>query len=203
MQVLAVPLHWAGIPEPRMSDEALMRALAKGDADAGRELARRLMPRCKRVVRAVVGAHRDFDDIVQQCLIDVLRGAASFRGEASLETWASRICVRRAIKAVNRSRRNLEDVDAKVDAESLRAEEDAARLLSERLPRPLERYLEELGPLHREAIVLRYGLGYAVAEIAEMTGAKPNTIKVRLFQGLKKLRAQVEHDLTDDRSRRR
>lgn len=186
-----------------MSDEALMRALTKGDADAGRELARRLMPRCKRVVRAVVGAHRDFDDIVQLCLIDVLRGASSFRGEASLETWASRICVRRAIKAVRRSRRSEQDVDAKVDAEGLQAEEDAAQLLSEALPRPLEHYLEELGELHREAIVLRYGFGYAVSEIAEMTGAKPNTIKVRLFQGLKKVRTRVEHDTAQDRSRPR
>lgn len=178
-----------------MTDEALMRKLAAGDREAGRSVAHRLLPRCKRVVRAVAGDHAEYDDIVQACLVDVLRGASSFRGDAALETWATRIWVRRTLKATGRRRREDARLDEAADVAGLVAEETAARELRESLPQPLEHYLDQLPAVHREAVVLRYGLGYAVAEIATLTDTAANTIKVRLYQGLKKIRAAVERDL--------
>lgn len=185
-----------------MSDEALMRKLAAGDRAAGRAVAHRLLPRCKRIVRAVAGDHPEYEDIVQLCLVDVLRGAGTYRGDAALETWATRIWVRRALKATRRHRKEEERVDGGADVSGLPEEETSVRALRESLPRPLEHYLDQLPDVHREAVVLRYGLGYAVAEIAALTGAAPNTIKVRLYQGLKKIRAAVERDLQGAEGRR-
>lgn len=180
-----------------------MRRLAAGDRAAGRTVAHRLLPRCKRLVRAVVGDHPEYDDIVQLCLVDVLRGAGTFRGDAALETWATRIWVRRALKATASRRREDACVDDAAEIARLAAEENAARDLRESLPRPLDHYLDQLPAVHREAVVLRYGLGYAVAEIATLTQSAANTIKVRLYQGLKKIRAAVERDLQPPRTETR
>ncbi len=184
-----------------MSDEALMRKLAAGDRAAGRAVAHRLLPRCRRIVRAVAGDHPEYEDIVQLCLVDVLRGANTYRGDAAIETWATRIWVRRALKVTRRHRKDEARVDG-ADVSGLADQETTVRALRESLPRPLEHYLDQLPDVHREAVVLRYGLGYAVAEIATLTGAVPNTIKVRLYQGLKKIRAAVDRDLQGAEGRR-
>ncbi len=179
-----------------MRDSELIERVRRGEPAAGRELALRLMPRCKRVVRAIVGAHPDSDDIVQQCLVDVLRGAGSFRGESTIETWATRICVRRTMKAAAKARRLADDIEStdEVSADDVAAEAEAAQLLREALPRPLPEYLDALPDVHREALVLRYGFGYSVREIAALSGATPNTIKVRLYQALKKTRERIASD---------
>ncbi len=177
-----------------MSDRALLERLVRGDPEAGRQVAQRVVPRCRRIVNAIVGDPTERDDIVQLCLVDVLRGAKGFRGDAALETWATRIAVRRTVKESQRRRREAEPIAGEIDAVELADQEQAARSLSESLPRPLPVYLDALPEVHREAIVLRYGLGYGVAEIAALTGTAANTIKVRLYQGLKKLRVQIDRD---------
>jgi RNA polymerase sigma-70 factor (ECF subfamily) len=174
-------------------DRVLMAAVADGDTVARRELALRLLPRVKRTVRAVLGQHEDLDDAVQICLMEVLRAAPGYRGDSSVETWARRIVVRRAMRFARRQRMRLV-VDADSDPTDLSVPEEQMRL-RERLPRPLDVYLDDLPEIHRVALVLRHGFGYSLREIADMTGTSANTIKMRLFHGLKKLRKLIDRDL--------
>ncbi len=58
-----------------------------------------------------------------------------------------------------------------------------------------------LTPEQREAIRLYYGLGYKQERIAEMTGVQIGTVKKRLYDGLRKLRAYVQ-DRTDEPTKR-
>lgn len=49
-----------------------------------------------------------------------------------------------------------------------------------------------LTPEQREAVVLFHGYGYRQEQIAAMTGVQVGTVKKRVFDGLRKLRAYVE-----------
>jgi len=189
-----------GAPTPEGLDHAawaedreLMAAVADDDMAARRKLALRLLPKVRRTVRAVLGQHEDLDDAIQICLMEVLRAAPGYRGDSSVETWARKIVVRRAMRFARRQRMRLV-IDAESDPTDLSVPEEEMRL-SERLPRPLEAYLDDLPEIHRVALVLRHGLGYSLREIADMTGTSANTIKMRLFHGLKKLRRLIDRDL--------
>ena len=83
--------------------------------------------------------------------------------------------------------------DADPDAQQSRGADTPA--LAEGLPRPVQEYLEQLSPSRRTALVLRHVLGYSVAEIAELTGVSPNTVKDRLLTARREFRRMIRRDL--------
>ena len=182
-------------PSPQGGDWGLMRAVAEGDRPAQRRLAERLLPEMRRVVSKIVRGP-DLDDAVQVCLIEVLRAAKNYRGEGTIEAWAQRVAVRRAIRFWKKEQRNRELADGSL-SENVAAEA-SDRTTIESLPRPIEHYLEQLSEVQRVAIVLRHGFGYSLVDIGEMTDTDPNTVKARLLHGRRKLRAMVATDLESD-----
>jgi len=80
------------------------------------------------------------------------------------------------------------------------AEEDPASL-ADSAPEPFEaederaylrRLVDALGPLHREAILLREYEGMSYDEIAKVTGVPVSTVKMRLFKARKALAERFE-----------
>jgi RNA polymerase sigma-70 factor (ECF subfamily) len=56
----------------------------------------------------------------------------------------------------------------------------------------LRRLVDALGPLHREAILLREYEGMSYGEIAKVTGVPVSTVKMRLFKARKALAERFE-----------
>ncbi len=170
-----------------------MMLVAKGNAHARRVVLTRVAARVQRVCMAVLRNAHDADDASQLALLDVLRGAGSWRGEGSLERWCDRLAARRAIRFAQRETRTRRQVDAHADLHTLPAPaSDGA--LEERLPRALQEYLDALSPERREALVLKHALGYSVAEIASELGVAQGTVKDRLVAGRKQLRKMIARD---------
>ena len=71
-----------------------MRLVAGGDTHAQRVLAHRLAPRIQRVAHRLLANGADADDAAQIALMEILRSAATYREESSIERWADRIAVR-------------------------------------------------------------------------------------------------------------
>ncbi|MBV1858787.1 MAG: sigma-70 family RNA polymerase sigma factor, partial [Nannocystaceae bacterium] len=180
-----------GIPEQgvgkdgRANERTLAERAAGGDADARRVLLRRVLPTLRGASIAVLGVGADAEDATQQAAIDVLRGLPSFRAESSLSAWCRTIGVRAALR-VARSRRPV----AVVEPDQLHAE-DASPRLSDSIPGELRAHLEAIPRLQGEALLLRHGMGYTVPELAQLLEASVNTIKSRLLQGRKALRARI------------
>ena len=93
------------VPDKRSDDLALARAAGRGEAQACRELAERLLRRVRLTVTYLAAGDRDADDLMQVSLIEILRVAGTYRGESSLERWADRIAVRTALRALKQRRR--------------------------------------------------------------------------------------------------
>jgi len=173
-------------------DLALTRAAAQGEARAKRELADRLLDRTRALVRSLVADDPDADDMVQLCLIRVIRSAATFRGQSRLERWSDRIVVRTALRLIRRRRpqlladETLEDTPAGLDLE----DELGRRQIWQRMAV----LLQKLTPERRAAIVLRLLHDYRVAEIAEIMGTPLNTVRSRLRAGRKQLQKQIRND---------
>lgn len=182
----------------RSADLALAQAAGRGDVEARRRLAQRLFDRVTTTVGYLTRGRGERDDIVQEALIEILRSAGGFRGEARLETWADQITTRVALRLLAKGRRRDAIVQAVEDLpEPGAAASGAADNASHRtflLRRRLAAHLEALSADRRTAIVLHLVHGYSVEEIAQIQGAPVNTIRDRLQVGRKQLRKALLKD---------
>jgi RNA polymerase sigma-70 factor (ECF subfamily) len=191
------PVSIAALPESAehkgrsewLADKELMNRIARGDAEAFRSAARRLLPRLRRVTQSLLHSAADAQDATQNALLELLRAAPAFRGESSLETWSDSIAVRCALRVTRRrERKHLPMSEAPEPCSA------ASGGLEDALPRPLLDYLARLQPERRQAIALRYVLDYSVDEIAAALGSPRNTVKYWLREGLSELRAHIRRD---------
>src|SRR5258706_4195690 len=94
---------------------ALARRAAEGSEPALRELLRRLTVPLRRVVRDVLGPGGDADDCLQEALVAVTHGLASFRGDCTFLHFAVRIAIRCAASTRRRSRLVRASSDRMID----------------------------------------------------------------------------------------
>ncbi len=182
-----------------------------GDAFAVRRLLDAVAPPMLGVVRAVLGSgDRDAEDVLQDSLVGVVQGLASFRGDSSFLHFARSIALRRSLdQRRKRARRGAEiglHAEAVHDEDSqphgigddLRSDErsPAASALAARRREAFRALLAELRPEQAEAFAQRVLFGYSMQEIALQTGAPLDTVKSRLRLAKAALRSRIQDDPT-------
>ncbi len=140
--------------------------------------------RLLRLVGRFVPTRDDAEDVVQEAIVAAYRQRRRFRGEASFETWLSRIAIYTALRFAREQRRaastrgeDSRDPRNEVDRAAQIAVRDAVARLPENLRAP---------------IVLRFYEGLSGQEIAELLGCKQSTVWTRLYRGLQKLRDDLQ-----------
>lgn len=178
-------------PASHAADVALARAAAGGDRGARRQLVERLLDRVRAEVTYLAGRDPDADDCAQLALIEILRSVGTYRGDASLETWAERIVVRTTLRHLRQRRGRAEVVSLVLAPEQAdrRTGEDAVGRMQ--ISSRMEEMMESLPAQQRTAVVLQLVFGHSVMEIAEMTDSRPNTIRDRLQRGRRLLRKRL------------
>lgn len=171
---------------------ARVRAAGAGDRRAQRWLAEAVLSDVRGVARSLTRSAVDSDDACQFAMLQILRAAAGFRGQASVRHWARRVATRAVLKHQRRARSRT-DREAPLDAGG-EPRTATVEWHGEALPRSLREYLDELPGEQSEALVLKHALGYSVPEIAALTDVSPNTVKGRLRLGTKELRRRVKQE---------
>lgn len=124
-------------------------------------------------------------DLTQDVFYRAVRALPRFRGESTPRTWLYRITLNEARRRRPRpSTVGLEAAAERADPSAVTAETALARLDAARL----HALIAGLPVREREAIVLHYLQGLAVAETAAALGAPENTVKTWLFRGRIRLR---------------
>src|SRR5258708_4474895 len=83
----------------------LAREARDGDVRAQRRLLEAVAPAVLAPLRMVLGsAHPDLEDVLQEALLGLLRGLASFRGESTVLHFARSVATKRAIEVCRRQR---------------------------------------------------------------------------------------------------
>lgn len=173
-------------------EQALVQALRRGDQRAFDLVVNAYGPRLLRLARGMLGNQADAEDALQQTLVGLMQSIRSFRGDASLRTWLTRIMVNQAAKLRrSRSTRSSASLDAGTDAAMhehaapgpgavVAAREDVMTMLS------------ALSPEHRDILVLRELQGLSYKEIAETLGIAQGTVESRLFRAREQMRQRFE-----------
>ena len=143
------------------------------------------------VAYRLTGHHDDAQDLVQEVLLRVQRGLATFE-PGSLEGWLSRITTNTFLDEVRRRRRrplttvaDLPEALVGIDVEP------ADELAKVHLPEEIQAALSSLPPEFRAAIVLCDVVGLDYAEIAEQLGVPIGTVRSRLHRGRLALRRKL------------
>ncbi|MEH3067969.1 MAG: ECF RNA polymerase sigma factor SigK [Aeromicrobium erythreum] len=181
----------AAVPETAQTvdpDDLLVR-VARGDEAAFAALYDVLGATVFGMARRVIRDPARAEEVAQEVFLQVWQTAARFdpaRGTA--KSWVLTLAHRRAVDAVRHdqaatNRENSYDWSPGVDHDQV-LETVTIRLEHEQV----RRCLEGLTELQREAVNLAYYQGYTYAEVAQVLGANPATVKTRMRDGLVRLR---------------
>jgi RNA polymerase sigma-70 factor, ECF subfamily len=167
---------------------------ATADRDAARRLLERIGPRVRHTVRLLVGRDDEVEDYTHTCFLAILENLGKYKGTGPLEAWAGQLTYRilmRQLKRRRRSERFVTLVAEDMGTVTATPERETARRSRADL---WSAHLQKLPEKRRETLVLRVVYGYSVAEVAELTGAPPNTVRDRIRVGLKELRQSLAAD---------
>ena len=147
--------------------------------------------------------HQDCLDLTQETFIGIYRGVGAFRRDASFETWLFKIATnayRKRLRWGTAEKRGTPEVSLEGDQEDLGPMATLAatnvptaseEMLSKERSHLLRQAIDKLPEQMRKCLVLRNDRELRYKEIAVLLRLSPETVKVHLAQGRKRLREEL------------
>jgi RNA polymerase sigma-70 factor (ECF subfamily) len=189
----------AGLPA---SDADLARRIAAGDQQAFVLLMRRHNQRLFRAARSILRDDAEAEDALQDAYLLAYRAMGSYRADARLSTWLTRIVVNEAIARRRKSARRAEvtplyagdgpepqAAEAGMEQSDLESPETGAMRAEARAL--LEQSLDALPEAFRTVFVLRAVEEMSGEEVAACLGIPEATVRSRFFRARSMLRAAL------------
>jgi RNA polymerase sigma-70 factor (ECF subfamily) len=177
-------------PPPEVA--ALVDRARQRDPEAFRDLFNAHVGAVHRVVRRMVGARADVDDLVQIAFVEAFRSLPDFRGDALFSTWLTRITVRVTLRA-GRGRHPAASLDDVMEPASSNPGPERVAAAREALVL-VEALLGELRPKRRAAFVLHVLEGYSMEEVAAIVGASTSAVKVRVHDARRYIERRLKQN---------
>jgi len=183
-----------------VTDDELVARAREGDAAAFGELVLRHQAAVFRAALAATGSASDADDVAQEAFLLAFRRLGSFREASSFKTWLLSITWNQAINRRRASTRWWRRIISFGDAGSLEAGVEFASAAStpeqlagaEELRCAIGRAIAVLPRKLRDALLLAQSGDYSYGEIAAMLGAPAGTIKWRVSEARRQVKAALQ-----------
>lgn len=203
--------HETALPDYAVLDENELVARARrGERGAFRAIMKRGNQRLFRVARGIMRDDDEAEDVVQETYVRAFASLDTFRGDAGIFTWLTRIAINEANGRLRR-RKNTVNVDQIEAAQrtgahvimfpnadpALTPETDVARAQVRGI---IEAAIDDLPEDFRTVFILRDVEECSVAETAESLDIKPETVKTRLHRARRLLRASLSDRLASTMS---
>lgn len=183
----------------RESDEEaklIARSLGQ-DSDAFGQLVERYATVIVNLAYRMVGDRTEAEDLAQETFVAAFKALPAFRAESKFSTWLYRIAANKCKDWLRAKRpgQSVHDVDVE-DVLDDRVVEDRTpeRLLSQQqVAAQLDRAIQRLPLLYREAFVLKHVEGLSYEEMQEILNVNADTLKMRVYKG----RLQLSRELVE------
>ena len=204
---MARPGNMLSVDYASMDDAALVGAVRNGDREAFRHIMRRSNQRLFRVARGVVNDDAEAEDVVQEAYAHAFEKLPTFRGDAALLTWLTRIVLNEAYGRLRGLRLvvGVEQIEAsQMDSASILPfpakfgdEDPAAATARDQARRLIEQAIDHLPEPFRIVFVMREIENCTVEETAASLDLRPETVKTRLHRARRLLRAALHDTLSE------
>ncbi len=161
-------------------DVGLLHRIGLGDEDAMAAFYREHGRVVLGHVLLVAGERVLAEEIVQDTMLAVWRGAGSFRGESSVRSWVIATARRQTRDRLRGHRLRVVDDAFLADQPSSGPGPEVTALDRAELAE-VTAAIRELAPAHREVVGLVFGCGLSLPEVAGVLEVPVGTVKSRLF----------------------
>jgi RNA polymerase sigma-70 factor (ECF subfamily) len=168
-----------GARDDDRADPQLAAAAATGDRRALDALLRRHADRVHALCRRILGNEQDALDATQEALVAIARGVASFDGRSLFTTWCYRVATNAALDEARRRSRRPVPLDAPPERRAPGPAPD--ELVADRLD--VDAALARIPVEFRAAVALRDLADLDYAQIAQVLGVPPGTVRSRIARG--------------------
>lgn len=167
-------------------DGKLLKQAKAGDEAAFNALYLRHRTPVFRFAWRLTGSLETAEDVVQECFVALLDGAAFDARQASLRTYLFGVARHLAMKHVRVGQRESEAMP-----EALSPWDTLNGLLGRERAAAVARAVATLPPFQKEALILFEYEELSLEEIAEITGVEVGAVKARLHRARESLRRQL------------
>ncbi len=164
---------------PARDDAELLRRISRGDEDAMAAFYREHGRIVLAQVLLVTGERVLAEEIVQDTMLAIWRGAGSFRGESSVRSWVIAIARRQTRDRLRGQRLRVVD-DAVLDDQPGSGPGPEVTALDRAELAEVRGAIRELVSAHREVLGLAFGAGLSLPEVAGVLEIPVGTVKSRL-----------------------
>lgn len=172
------------------SDEVLIEKSRGGDMAAFKALVVRHEGKVAGVVRTMMGAIPEAEDVGQEVFIRFYDSLDKFRGDAKVSTYLVRIAINLALNEIKRKKRTTSRFTSIEAADGIKGQEDTMDLKEQ-----LNYEFARLDPDFQAVATLRLIEGYSTDETAEILGIPMGTVLSRLARAQQKLRVALSKKL--------
>lgn len=192
-----VPEELVGTILAARRNSGFVERLKRGDAAAFEELVRRYSGRLLRAARRLLTSEEDARDAVQDAFVAAFRAVGDFEASARLSTWLHRIVVNASLMRLRTRRRKPEE---EIETYLPRFADDGHQATPSvpwseprtELRTIVRDAIERLPETYRTVLVLRDLEEMSTEEAAEVLGASPNAVKIRLHRARQALRTLLD-----------
>lgn len=180
----------------KLSDEQLIKATLEGDNLAFNQLVQRHKGRVAATVYGILGDCPEAEDVGQEAFIRFYNSLESFRREASVPTYITRIAVNLSLNELKRrNRRAFISISSNETLkETIMTFENPDQKDMDVL---LQKTINRLSPKYKAVLVLRLIDGYSVKETAEILKMPEGTVLSRLSRAQLKIREMLKPFIGD------
>ncbi|MEG2786369.1 MAG: RNA polymerase sigma factor [Romboutsia sp.] len=172
------------------TDEKLIKEILKGNESAMEILVKRYYDLVHSFIYRNTSDYNIAYDITQDVFIKMMKNIDKYKIESgNFKNWLLKISINTTkdyfkSKAYNQRRTSYDISDHEIEDKTnvvdiLSKKEEAVKI---------KNAIEQLPKLQREAVILKYYNDLKIKEISSITGHNENTIKSRLFNGVKSLK---------------
>src|SRR3954447_2026101 len=173
-------------------DQDLVDRAKHGDKDAFTTLVIGHGDRLYSVAFRILRDSGRAEDAVQQTFLTAWRQLRDLRESDRLEAWLYRLLVNACFAEIRHTRRWQPGLRLVADAAAEPSTDDTQTTLA--LRDELERAFRRLSGEQRAVLAMHHFLGLTGAEIAELLGVSPGTVRSRLHYARQQMRAAIEAD---------
>ena len=191
------------VPVAELNDEELAAHAAAGEDHAFEEIVIRYQEPIFRLACRLT-SDTDAPDVLQETFLQVYRNLGSFRGESQFRTWLYRIATNAGLMLrrtrARRPAESLEDYLPRFDAQGFLAHTPAELQVVSRAEELLDRQfladraraaIARLPDSYRDPFVLRDLEEMSTAEVANVLGLEPATVRQRVHRARLMLRGYL------------